>query len=219
MMINVLAIKQYRSPGVVNFRGKNLQEIKEIPPLSTFHPKHEETVNTVLHRENLTTPEGNPIRDFGLIHWRAEKKGMDYVRCAKLIAKSRDLMSNGTETKPSFFIMTSLNSDPKKMWSEARKEAANSNAPKALQMLTKEYGFLHFSELIAKNGTIDDSVDVALLLVWDLILAEKASSFATCTGNCRNKLCKQCNYLGSFAMLAIWHRESKNKQSMQCWPS
>ena len=55
---------------------------------------------------------------------------------------------------------------------------------------------------------------------WDLILAEKATAFSTCTKGCivHDEVCSKCNHLGHFARFAMIRREAVNKTSQLCWP-
>jgi hypothetical protein len=51
-----------------------------------FHPTHIKFVDDLLKRANITT------NNFSAIHWRAEKEGMDYMRCARAVNEARHIM-------------------------------------------------------------------------------------------------------------------------------
>lgn len=206
----ILAFTVYRAGAVKFFGGKTLKE-----PTLTLHPKHDAAVNALLHRAKLTG------RDFGVIHWRAEKKTADYVRCAELIVKTRDLMNDSNGTGVPFFLMSSINIDPEKRWISW--QVRDKTIPVAIQSL-RDHEFLLLDDLAAVNGSrygIGGRVDLIYLAIWDLLLAEKAATFATCTRGCEkeNEPCAQCNVLGAYAERAIEHRRTKGKDSFKCWPS
>ena len=82
-------------------------------PVLSFHPDHSNTVQHILQSANISSD------DFSLIHWRAEKKGMDLMECAEAVLDTRDAIvktdNSITDASPRpFLLMTSLNEDPGK---------------------------------------------------------------------------------------------------------
>ena len=83
-------------------------------PMLSFHPDHWHTVQHILQSANISNG------DFSLIHWRAEKKGMDLMECAKAVLDTRkviektDSITDGDGDPRPFLLMTSLNEDPGK---------------------------------------------------------------------------------------------------------
>ena len=89
------------------------------------------------------------------------------------------------------------------------------DAQNALQMLLEKETFFKIDQ-VYEFLELRDPVETAAI---DLILAEKASQFATCTKRDCTKTCLECNYGGSFALLAIGMRTKQNKMSYSCWPN
>jgi hypothetical protein len=69
------------------------------------------------------------------------------------------------------------------------------------------------------NGT-EAPKESAIYVALDLIMSQKATTFATCTTKCykSHRYCKKCNYAGNFALLAMKMRKSNHKESLECWP-
>lgn len=81
------------------------------PRTLSFHPQHIHTVQKVLQSANISNA-------FSVIHWRAEKKGMNLMECANAVLKTRHVMEEIDSTTKGdtlpYLLMTSLNEDPSK---------------------------------------------------------------------------------------------------------
>ena len=81
----------------------------------SFHRQHVNTVHELLKSANI---HGD---DFSIIHWRAEKEGMDIMECAKAVLNTRRTMdggggNNSGATAHPYLLMTSLNEDSGKFF-------------------------------------------------------------------------------------------------------
>ena len=222
---------------ILNDKQERFVKGMEIPPIDVatipFHPKHEQFVDDLLQEGNITT------NNFSVIHWRAEKKGMDFMRCARAINEAKHILlrkmkTNATVKEESsqqhkFVLMSSLNENEDMMWSGSRRivnSTANGTtlAQHALQYLLRENGFIKIDGLLEVQTKNSSYNDLGMLAIYDLIIATKANNFATCTRDGCNKetkrLCDMCNHLGSFGRLAVSLREHHVDQrgSYECWP-
>ena len=190
----------------------------KIPQLE-FHPKHYKTIDDVLRQSNIT----NNL--FSAIHFRAEREGMDFHNCAKAVVDARSAMmqsSNITSEDHPFVLMTSLNLNPALMWSGSRSIAGgSSNSTEALSFLLYDKGFYKIDDLLKETNKLNDP---GMLAVYDLILAQKASKFATCArdgghgcSSATRKICESCNHVGKFGKLALSLRKGR-KDTWGCWP-
>ena len=157
-----------------------------------FHPNQINKVDRLLEKVNIVGPENK----FSVIHWRAEKDGIDYMKCAKAIVETRHEMTNiddgedNNNNHSQFLLMTSLNNNPEVMWEGSRNitYAVNNQTAKeariALNYLLKQKGFIKIDDLISdENGQNQNNanrIDSGMLAIWDLILASKAYHFSTC---------------------------------------
>ena len=188
-------------------------------------------LDTALLRANVTPENGN----FGVVHWRAEKNHIDYMKCAQEIVAASQAMElpHGTP----FFIMSSFSEESSHSWEGSKIMAAKSNtddttanAEMALGFLLDDDGFLKLDRLLPG---LDDAV---YYVVLDLLLAEKAASFATCQNSCLRpyRSCQRCNYVGTFAKYALERRRSYRRRrgsrhngtnttpdtgTLPCWPT
>lgn len=204
--------------GSNSFEVNGVETIKAEPPLNEFQSRHHKKVDEILHRANITDS------NFAIIHWRGEKKGMDYKECAKEIIQSRSKMiQNAEDTSGNFFpfmLMSSLNEDFERMWGGAKRMAQNSNssAKGSLQTL-KEAGFLKLDYLMTEieKQSLEDS---GFLAVYELILAARSRRFTTCSPHdCRGHVCLKCNSPGGFSKYAVDYRKIHgNKSSDAYWP-
>ena len=198
-----------------NVKGLNLNEL-------SFNPGHVQMVDKILRRSNITGD------NFSIIHWRAEKKGMDFMECANAIINAKHAMEWTTAENHPFILITSLNKNASMMWGGSRKIANNncSTVNQALDLLS-DHGFLKFDELLMQEiGLLNDP---GMLAIYDLILAQKSKGFASCaidgghgcSANHAVKLCNRCNHVGKFGKLAISLRKSSpehvKKSSWGCW--
>jgi hypothetical protein len=152
--------------------------------------------------------------DYAVIHWRAEKKKLNYMECARGVVRTKDAMD--LSPNATFVLISSLMQDSAMEWAGAARQAENTSAPQALDFLMNDHSFL-------KVGSVVNTTEVKDLVVYsvlDLIVSLKATDFSTCDKSCHtpNLYCKQCNHQGHFAMLAMDMRGASNKDSLACWP-
>jgi hypothetical protein len=217
-----------------------------------FHPKHIQFVDDLLQRANITN------NNFSAIHWRAkkkgsldfmwraEKKGMNFMQCARAVNEAkhimlRKMMSNNTNntaqkeeesSQHKFVLISSLDENEDMMWSGARNTIINgtTSSQQALRYLLRDNGFIKIDGLLESQAKKVHSDDPGMLAIYDLIIATKAKSFATCArhgeAGCNqvsNRLCKACNHVGEFGRLATSLRKQSADHrlgsSWECWPS
>ena len=226
--------------GSIGFLGKQLGRkfpdkdefaSKVIP----FHPNHLQFVDDLLQKNNMTS------NNFSVIHWRAEKEGMNFTRCARAINSAKRIIlknmtsNNIAETGEEeskrlhkFVLLSSLNEDPNRMWSGS-KTIANGDKDSvrnALRYLLQDNGFIKIDKLLGEEHKLRDS---GMLAIYDLIIATKANNFASCARNgvigctkSSQRVCEECNHVGKFGQLAtLIRRESVNNvgSSWECWPT
>jgi hypothetical protein len=155
--------------------------------------------------------------EYAVIHWRAERKSLDYMECAQGIMRARMAM-NMNNTNTNFVLISSLMTDPSLEWGGAATMAANTTAPQALEFLLSDQNAFQKIDSVL-NGT-EAPKESAIYVALDLIMSQKATTFATCTTKCykSHRYCKKCNYAGNFALLAMKMRKSNHKESLECWP-
>ncbi|KAL7482177.1 hypothetical protein ACHAW6_007866 [Cyclotella cf. meneghiniana] len=194
-----------------------------------FHPKHEKFVDDILLKSNMT------IDNFSSIHWRAEKRGMDFEHCAQAIVDAKEIMLRNISKVPEelanhkFVLMTSLNEDREKMWKPGSiivGKRGRESVKKALSIL-RDDGFVKVDDLLG-DLIVQDS---GMLAVYDLIIAKKSYHFATCArsgkfgceSNETRKVCEECNHIGKFGRVAISYRNQTATQpgrlSWECLPT
>jgi hypothetical protein len=118
--------------------------------------------------------------------------------------------NNNNNGRPVFFLTSSLSQDEQNSWNGARVAAQNTTAQQALDLLLSDptgdgedtpAQFLKLDTLLPKQN------DSIYYVVYDLILIQKAQVFTTCVEQCLPKriheFCRQCNWIGNFAQLAI----------------
>lgn len=242
-------------------KGKTL-----LPQQLSFHQNHINTVERILNRVNIT---GND--DFSVIHWRAEKVGMDYIDCANAVLNAKIRMmeeeeqqqqqqhDDNADSHHSFVLLTSLNYNASKMWTGSRNAVNKKNidtVKQALDMLLADNQFIAFDNLLSQEMENDNNNnrheeemnnnnnyhhqggggvqqqqqyyyhDSGMLAIYDLILAIKSRTFASCARDenhgCdkyASKVCDRCNHIGKFGKLAISLRRNFNMgTSWGCWP-
>jgi hypothetical protein len=159
---------------------------------------------------------GIPASSHAVIHWRAELPNLDYAVCRDQIVQTRKAMNLPPMTP--FFLISSLSSlDPELSWKGAQKLADKdqTSSQQALTSLLDDHHFLRLENIIVPS--LQDSV---LYAVMDLILAETAFSFATCSDRCHDTSfasCESCNFVGSFSKLAMRMRGDASN-TFPCWP-
>jgi len=104
----------------------NRNEMSKVP--LPFHPKHIQFVDEILQRANMTDD------NFSAIHWRAERKGMDFMKCARVVADAKHAMvkkmryHKKKEANHKFLLLSSLNEDTAKMWKGSRSMVGRKNS-------------------------------------------------------------------------------------------
>jgi hypothetical protein len=218
--------------GSLNKLGKRLgmefPDSKEFDSkILPFHSRHLQYVDDLLQRGNITS------NNFSAIHWRAEKAGMNYTRCARAVNNVKHIMlkrntsSNnniteaGEESRHKFVLLSSLNEDSDKMWLGSRRTSDKSSIRKALRYLLHDNGFVKIDDLLEKEHKLRDS---GMLAIYDLIIAAKAFNFASCARygeigctEASRSLCEECNHVGKFGRMATLFRQEKS--SLECWPT
>jgi hypothetical protein len=234
-----------------------------LPQQLSFHPNHIQTVERILNRVNITA--GND--DFSVIHWRAEKVGMNYIDCAKAVLNAKILMMEEEQQQQqeeeggdgggdgevqqqqhSFILLTSLNYNASLMWTGSRNAVQKTDTVKqALDMLLSDKQFILFDNLLSQEMEDSSSSrqeeetnvqrqqqryyhDSGMLAIYDLILAIKSKTFASCARDesygcdeVATQVCDMCNHIGKFGKLAISLRRkfnpiTSNGSSYGCWP-
>ena len=254
--------------GIIDKRTTTNKEL--LPPRQlSFHPNHIQTVERILNRVNIT---GNNA--FSVIHWRAEKVGMNYIDCAKAVLNAKIRMMEEEQQQQqqeeggdggedgevqkqqhSFILLTSLNHNASKMWTGSRNAVQKTDTVKqALDMLLSDKQFISFDNLLSQemedssssNSRQEEETNVqqqqqqqqqqryyhdsGMLAIYDLILAIKSKTFASCARDesygcdeVATRVCDMCNHIGKFGKLAISLRRkfnpiTSNDTSYGCWP-
>ena len=226
--------KQERFVKGMEIPHKGVFEGKTIP----FHRKHVQLVDDLLQRANITND------NFSAVHWRADKKGMDFMRCARAVNEVkhimlRKMMTNNATRKDEessqhkFVLMSSLNENEGMMWSGSRNSIANGTTTpqQALHYLLHD----HDNEFIKIDGLLETQAkkvvhnNLGMLAIYDLIIATKANNFATCARDGKTgcngvtrRLCDACKHVGKFGCLAtLLRREDGDRRgsSYECWPT
>ncbi len=209
----VIHIKYYRQGGfritrvgkdeLVGLHNTTLQTLDEY---FDFERQHYDTVDHLLQLMGISNNS-----DFDVIHWRAEKRNIDYDDCATKILQARQAMGSNTTV-----LMSSINQLTDMLWYNPNKYK-QSDAIRNLDRLL-DSGFLKVDQVLENvRNLIPDKI---VLPVWDQIIAQKARRFATCTKQCAdtNHFCAACNYRGNFAQTTIDLRTKIGKSSHECWP-
>jgi hypothetical protein len=152
--------------------------------------------------------------EYAVIHWRAERDSLDYMECAQGIVRAKKAMN--MPQNMTFVLISSLMKDPSMEWGGSATLAENTAAPQALEFLLSDHALQKIDNVL--NGT--EARELAIYVALDLIMSQKATTFATCTRKCNkpHRYCRKCNYAGNFALLAMKMREVNNKESLECWP-
>jgi len=224
--------KQERFVKGMEIPNKGVFEGKTIP----FHMKHVQFVDDLLQRANITND------NFSAVHWRAEKKGMDFMRCARAVNEVKHIMlremmtSNATRkdeesSQHKFVLMSSLNENEDMMWSGSRNSIVNGTTTtpqQALHYLLHDNGFIKIDGLLEMQAKKVHN-DPGMLAIYDLIIATKANNFATCARDGKTgcngvtrRLCDACNHVGKFGRLATSLRKEDGDHrgsSFECWPT
>jgi len=198
--------------------------------------KHVQFVDDLLQRANITND------NFSAVHWRADKKGMDFMRCARAVNEVkhimlRKMMTNNATRKDEdssqhkFVLMSSLNENEGMMWSGSRNSIANGTTTpqQALHYLLHDNGFIKIDGLLETQAKKVVHNNPGMLAIYDLIIATKANNFATCARDGKTgcngvtrRLCDACNHVGKFGRLATsLRREDGDRRgsSFERWPT
>ena len=179
-----------------------------------FHQHHWDLVTCTLEQQLPISGKG-----FSIIHWRGEKKDMNYTVCAEYILEAIGMLRNEHKrrTHP-FFLMSSLKVERERMWGGAKTLAnlAGEDPKRALEMLLHNKTMFSLELLLENAGIVP--ADSGLLAVWDLILVAKSTEFSTCTRGCDQR-CLACNHVGNFARMAMQYYSSRKRSRLyECWP-
>jgi len=209
---------------VPQMRKENLRELKTSYPSAEFYSKYyvikENHYNFV--RNSIFPELGIKENSYSVIHWRGEKVKTDLVTCARALVRAKESMAKELPKNHRFVLMTYLRRPEtfKFQWDNKRKDVQAQD--KALDILENNSFVSLDSTINLFSQEIDDGSFMAL---WDLVIAQGAHSFVTCTrkgveNSCpAAEICKACNHLGTFAHWAISLREIQNKTSEHCWPT
>jgi hypothetical protein len=158
--------------------------------------------------------------NYSVIQWsRGEIHSLDYVSCARHIITARDIMQekevarhgHGRNETP-FVLISSLNRNESLAWNN---KARGPDAQEALKLLLDDNGFLKLDLFVQKHK--DFVRDQVFFAAADLVLAQKAKEFATCSKSCKS-ICAQCGFQGSFVQMTEALRTARDKKSTLCWP-
>ena len=168
-----------------------------------------------------------------------------------------DVVDEGQQEQKhhSFILLTSLNYNASKMWTGSRNAVNKVDTVKqALDMLLIDNQFIAFDNLLSQemedssNSSREEETDgyhhqgggvqqeqyyyhdSGMLAIYDLILAIKSKTFASCArdesygcDDVTTAVCDRCNHIGKFGKLAISLRRkfnpiTSNGTSWGCWP-
>jgi hypothetical protein len=211
---SIIEIHAYRKGGLTKLEVSGMDRKKVINQTEVQYSLYRNLVfhkNHYIHVSGFLKALGIIQQPYNVIHWRSESHGTNYMDCVQKLLVARKVMSPKEHLYPTILI-SSLNTISAFQWGTG--EYLNQRSAIALRSLIHEHGFLKLDTIQGKP--LSDIIDLA---VWDQILTQNATKFATCTKLCRAKQsCKACNYLGSFGELAISMRESIGRSSLACWP-
>jgi len=185
-----------------------------------LNPQLFDTVQSVLATANISD-------NFSVIHWRAEKPGLDYLGCTEHVLNVKRNIENtlSNDLNHKFFLMSSLDKDITKMWNGEKQLGSSGSPAEALDILESN-GLLKFDQLLQESNVYIK--DPGMLAIYDLILAKLSKTFSTCAADVEGSpssctdyqrgVCSHCNYLGKFARLAIDTRLANSLESNTCWP-
>ena len=194
-----------------------------------FTDRIQSLADKTLQSMNISSQE-----KFGVLHWRAEKPGLDYESCTRQLIQAKEAIEQSSsliyqqEDQPRmpFVLMSSLSLDSNLQWwgDRQRDFTGNWTSSDALLSLVDDHGFRK------ADSSLPDQPDLIVYAAVDLILAKRATIFSTCTKECQQgnyasfNFCTSCNHLGNFARLAvdIRHERKNNRRhdpsSLVCWP-
>lgn len=225
--ISILEVTDLRKGSFANvqYNGKKLfsnlqQQVESITKQLEFRQEHYGRVDRFLARMNLTHDA-----PYAAIQWRAEIEGMDYHKCALAIARSRELMMNTSGSlapKRNFVLISALTLNEELLWGSAKSKMLDhpevANASSSALKLLRDEGFHKLDMDTALMGELGSIHEQIFLAVWDLILSQRADSFASCDGCPKSRVCTQCNFMGNTIRHALELRKRVNKTSFNCWP-
>jgi hypothetical protein len=226
--ISILKVHNFRKQAFfkVRYNGKTLfsnphSQIDRIVKQLEFRQEHYHRVDDFLARMNITTP--NQKTSYAAIQWRAEHPGMDYQKCAIAITRSRAIMSeSGGVSMGDFVLISPLNLRPEMQWAimtyKMELNPGEANAKSSALKLLLDSGFHKLDTVLMTEQGETIHGDQTLLAVWDLILVQRADSFASCYGCQNTSICTHCNWMGNSARYALDLRSRVNKTSFTCWP-
>lgn len=188
-------------------------------------PQFAHLEQALVRNMGAASAESEPLA-FGVVHWRAGKKHLENSECARDVVVASEAM--GLPSGTPFFLLSSLS----EAWANngsVEEAAAAFSTDEALTFLLDEHGFLSTKRLLPNLG------DPIHYLVLDLLLAERAASFATCLEACQRRsyhFCSPCNNDAAsreFTEFALHRRSlfqipppqsssSSSPDTLACWP-
>ncbi|CAB9508520.1 expressed unknown protein [Seminavis robusta] len=187
-----------------------------------FQDYHTHQVEQFLTR-SLQLPPGTP---YAALQWRPELMHEDYLPCAQAILEARDLISKQDDIHH-FVLLSPLSLVPQLQWGGVAREAKlsrNTSYP-SLQLLL-DSGFTKLEQVL--GDAVADVPDEVFLVIWEFLLAQKATTFATCSDCPDTEFCSKCNWQGRASKYAIHLRATAATNNNQtaaaakthtCWPS
>ena len=157
-------------------------------------------------------------QEYGMVHWRAEvREGiLDYEKCADYIVATKHILQQQMSKDAPFVLMSSLSLDEDKIWSNALWKTNTTSSSKVLHRLIDDHDFR------MSDTSMQEQKDVIIYAAVDLILAQRAKLFSTCTRSCSATAydaCMECNHLGQFADMAMELSWDHNPSAgYGCWP-
>ena len=175
-------------------------------------------VESMLH-DALNISKRTP---FAAIQWRPEQMKAGYTECAQAILDARGIISQQDDIPMENFVLISpLSLVHSLQWGGVANEAdANINTSyPSLQHLYNN-GFKKLDQSFGSTGseTIPDEV---FLYIYDMILAQKAKSFTTCSGCSPREFCSKCNWQKEASKFAVYLRSEYTGgqgKTNTCWP-
>jgi len=194
---------------------------------SKFYVINEKHYNFVKNR--IFPALGIKDNSYSVIHWRGEKVTTKLTTCAKALVRAKNTMASQLPESHQFVLMTSFRRPDTSKFQWDFPGVTNERGKKLLKEQVNALDILDNNSFVSLDSKIQsfsqEIDDGSFLALWDLVIAQKAHSFVTCTrygvdNSCpAAEICKACNHLGSFGRWAVFLREVQNKTSEQCWPT
>jgi hypothetical protein len=163
----------------------------------------EALADQALREMGISEGNNNNKQNYAVIHWRAEKGGMDYLQCTERIVATKKAMETSNRfahTNMTFVLASSLNMDTSKECGGTFRLAQNTTAPEALAYLMNNYKDHQFRKINQDVLLGRDTEDLIVNSVVDLIVARRVTTFSSCMRTCAKlyRYCLVCNYPGHY---------------------